>query len=247
MKKSTICILTGPKGSGKTHTAREIISLHPRILAVDPHGSEFSLPGAIAVSDDDELLTALKANWKAPAWLISYTPAFDIEAASESIALRAFERGNCLAVFDECGTYMRAGKMGQQMQRLIMQSRHRSVNVVLASPRLADISTDARTQTDAWITCGALWTARDLDTLEEHTSADFRRAVQEPLESGAHRHLGFDTRAREAFEVTRANLRRLFDPPSIGPRPADVRTSAQPRSFWQRIVDDWNKPVKHSW
>jgi hypothetical protein len=88
MKKSTICILTGPKGSGKTYTAREIISLHPRILAVDPHGSEFSLPGVIAVSDSDELLAASRANWKRPSWLIAYTLQFDIEAASESVAFR---------------------------------------------------------------------------------------------------------------------------------------------------------------
>ncbi len=242
MKKSTICILTGPKGAGKTFTARDIISLHPRVLAVDPHGSEFSLPGAVAVSDDDEMLAALRANWKRPSWLITYTPEFDVEAASESVAWRAFERGNCLAVFDECGTYMHATKMGRQMQRLIMQSRHRSVNVVLASPRLADIATDARTQADAWIVCGAMWTARDLETLEEHTSPEFRRAVQEALKLGEHRRLGFDTRTRQSFEVTHANLRRLFDPPRVGPRPAEA-VSVEPRGSWQRVVKFMNQPV----
>jgi hypothetical protein len=236
MKQSTICILTGPKGSGKTYTAREIISLHPRILALDPHGSEFSLPGAVAVSDDDELLVALKANWKTTSWLLTYTPAFDIEMASESIASRAFERRNCLAVFDECGTYMHAGRIGRQMQRLIMQSRHRSVNVVLASPRLADVATDVRTQADAWVICGALWTARDVDTLEEHTSTEFRRTAQEPLQLGEHRQLGFDTQTRQPFEITRANLQRLFDPPRVGPRPVES-LPAEPRGFWRRLLE----------
>ena len=44
-KKATIAIVTGAKEGGKTFTAKEIISMHPRILAVDPHGSEFDLPG----------------------------------------------------------------------------------------------------------------------------------------------------------------------------------------------------------
>jgi hypothetical protein len=86
MKHSTIAILTGSKGSGKTYTQREIISLHPRIYALEPHGGEFNLRGAIEVRDTEELFDAAKTNWRRPAFLIVCVPDYDVQAASEEVA-----------------------------------------------------------------------------------------------------------------------------------------------------------------
>jgi hypothetical protein len=231
--QTTTSIVTGPKGGGKTFTAREIISLHPRILALDPHGGEFALPGALAVRSREQLFEAMKANWKRPCWLIVMTPDFDVEDASEAVAFRAFERVGCLAVFDEAHAYMSAGQLGDEMGRLTMQARHRRVNLCFCSPRLADLATDVRTQTDAWIVCGNLWTKADLDAVEEHTSTEFRRACQEPVAPGEYRRLGFDTRTRQQFDVTRPVLRDLFRVPKIpGRETYDVQRTAVKRKWW---------------
>jgi hypothetical protein len=100
--------------------------------------------------------------------------------------------------------------MGPEMGRLVRQSRHRNCNVVFASPRLADLNANARTQADLWIVCGPIWTQRDLEVIEENTSTEFRRACQEPLAHGEFRRLAFDTRIREQITLDKAKLRKLF-------------------------------------
>jgi hypothetical protein len=229
MKHSTIAILTGSKGSGKTHTQREIISLHPRIFALEPHGGEFGLRGAVETSDAEEFFEAAKENWRCPSFLIVCVPDYDVQAASEEVARLAYNRGNVLAVFDEAADYMTALSMGDEMGKLIRQSRHRNVNIVLASPRLADLNSNARTQADLWIVCGPVWTARDLDVIEENTSAEFRRGCQEPMQHGQFRRLAFDTRTREKVEVSKENLQKLFRVPRFIPIPTQSLTAQQPR------------------
>lgn len=130
MKQSTIAILTGSKGSGKTFTQREIISLHPRIYALEPHGGEFKLSGAVV--------------------------------------------------------------------------------------------------------CGPCWTARDLDVVEENTSAEFRRACQEPMQHGQYRRLAFDTRTREQIEVSKDKLRELFRVPrfALPAKTSIVEVAEQKRRLW---------------
>jgi hypothetical protein len=236
MKQSTIAILTGAKGSGKTFTQKEIISLHPRIYAVETHGGEFGLPGAVEVYDAEEFEDAVRVNWSKPSFLIIFVPDYDVEAASEEVARLAYDRGNALAVFDEAADYMTASSMGGEMGKLIRQSRHRNVNVVLASPRLADLNANARTQADLWIVCGPIWTVRDLDVIEQNTSTEFRRACQEPMAHGQYRRLAFDTRTREQVEVTKEKLRELFRVPRFAPIPkASAPAVKQPQNLLERL------------
>jgi hypothetical protein len=213
VNESTIAIVTGPKEGGKTHTAREIVSMHPRSFAIEWRG-QLALDGAVTARGYEEMRLALKANSRGKHWLIIHAPSFDVEAGSELVARCVYEIGDCLAVFDEAHAYMSASSLGPWMGRLIREARHAGngagANITICSPRLADISTDARTQADVWIVCGSLWTVRDLDTMEQHTSVEFRRETQEPLRDGEHRQIGFDTRTRKRFEVTREELRRLF-------------------------------------
>ncbi len=213
MGNATIAIVTGAKEGGKTHTARTILRMHPRILAVE-WKRELAVNGAVITRSAEEFRLAIKANAARGCWLILHAPAFDVEAGSELVARAAYEIGGCLAIFEEAHAYMSASSLGPWMGRLIREARHTGggigSNVVICSPRLADIATDARTQTDAWIVCGTLWTSRDLDTLEADTSTEFRREAQEPLRDGEHRQIGFDTRMRRRFDVTPEELRRLF-------------------------------------
>lgn len=234
MKQSTIAILTGSKGSGKTFTQREIISLHPRIYALEPHGGEFKLSGAVEVCDTEEFFEAAKVNWRTPSFLIVCVPDYDIQATSEEVARLAYSRGNVLAVFDEAADYMTASSMGNEMSRLIRQSRHRNVNLVFASPRLADLNANLRNQADLWVICGPCWTARDLDVIEENTSAEFRRACQEPMQHGQYRRLAFDTRTREQVEVSKDKLRELFRVPrfTLPAKTSVVEVAQQKRKLW---------------
>ena len=233
MKQSTIAILTGAKGGGKTHTAREIISIHPRVYALEPHGGEFNLRGRVSVHDTEEFFDAVEANWKRPSFLIVLTPDYDIENASEEVARLAYDRGNVLAIFDEAADYMAANSMGDEMGKLVRQSRHRNVNVVFASPRLADLNANARTQADLWIVCGSIWTARDLAVIEENTSAEFRRACQEPMQHGEFRRLAFDTRTREQVDLSKDKLRELFRVPKFIPAPVKPVAVQQPhKKLW---------------
>ena len=234
MQQSTIAILTGSKGSGKTFTQREIISLHPRIYALEPHGGEFKLSGAVEVCDTEEFFEAAKVNWRTPSFLIVCVPDYDIQATSEEVARLAYSRGNVLAVFDEAADYMTASSMGNEMSRLIRQSRHRNVNLVFASPRLADLNANLRNQADLWVICGPCWTARDLDVIEENTSAEFRRACQEPMQHGQYRRLAFDTRTREQVEVSKDKLRELFRVPrfTLPAKTSVVEVAQQKRKLW---------------
>ncbi|MGB7766748.1 MAG: hypothetical protein WBL33_17135, partial [Candidatus Acidiferrales bacterium] len=161
-------------------------------------------------------------------FLIILRPDYEIEAASEEVARLAYSHGNVLAIFDEAANYMTANRMGDEMGRLIRQSRHRNVNIVLASPRLADLNTNARTQADLWIVCGPIWTLRDLDVIEENTSAEFRRACQEPMQHGEFRRLAFDTRTREQVELRKDKLRELFRVPEFIPAPI-VQAQQKPK------------------
>jgi|SRR6267378_3129412 len=155
-----------------------------------------------------------RANAKRDSWLIIHAPPFDVKAGAELVAHCVYEFGGCLAVFDEAHAYMSASSLGPWMGRLIREARHAGngagANIVICSPRLNDIATDARTQADLWIVCGSLWTMRDLQTLEAHTSPDFRRKAEKPLANDRHRQIGFDTRTRKQFDVTRSELRELF-------------------------------------
>lgn len=233
MKQSTIAILTGAKGGGKTHTSREIIALHPRIYALEPHGGEFKLHGAVEVDGVEEFFEAARANWRAPSFLIVCVPDYEVQAASEEVARLAYDRGNVLAVFDEAADYMTASSMGDEMGKLVRQSRHRNVNIVFASPRLADLNANARTQADLWIVCGPVWTQRDLDVIEENTSTEFRRACQEPMNHGEYRRLAFDTRTREQVEVSKENLRELFGVPKFIPvTVAQTQQTQQRPKLW---------------
>lgn len=233
MKQSTIAILTGAKGSGKTHTQREIISLHPRIFALEPHGGEFKLRGAVETSDAEEFFEAANENWHRPSFLIVCVPDYDVQAASEEVARLAYNRGNVLAVFDEAADYMTASSMGDEMGKLIRQSRHRNANIVLASPRLADLNSNARTQADLWIVCGPVWTVRDLDVIEENTLPEFRRACQEPMQHGEFRRLAFDTRTREQIELSKEKLRELFSIPKFIPATSPVvQVEQAKRKLW---------------
>jgi hypothetical protein len=228
MKQSTIAILTGAKGGGKTYSAQEIIALHPRIYALEPHGGEFKLRGAVETRDTEDFFEAVKANWRSRSFLIILRPDYEIEAASEEVARLAYDRGNVLAIFDEAANYMTAGTMGDEMGKLIRQSRHRNVNIVLASPRLADLNANVRTQADLWIVCGPIWTLRDLDVIEENTSAEFRRACQEPMQHGEFRRLAFDTRTRERVELSKERLHELFRIPKFVPAPV-VQAQHKPK------------------
>lgn len=222
MKQSTIAILTGAKGSGKTHTMREIISIHPRIFAVEPHGGEFKLSGSVEAHDSEKAFEAAKVNWRRPSFLIVCTPDYDIEETSEEVARLAYRRGHVLAVFDEAADYMSATRMGDEMGKLVRQSRHRNVNLVFASPRLADLNANLRSQADLWIVCGPVWTQRDLDVIEENTSMEFRRACQEPMQHGEFRRLAFDTRTRQEIQVSGEKLRELFRVPKFIPTPVQA-------------------------
>ena len=235
MRNSTIAICTGAKESGKTYTARRIIALHPRIYALEPHGMEFALPGLVTARNEEEFSEAVRANWKRSAFLICYTPDYEIGDASEHIAEMAFRRGNVLAVFDEAHDYLSASQIGPEMRRLVTQSRHRNVNLVFCSPRLSDISTTIRTQADLWIVAGVIWTARDLDVIEENTSPEFRRAAQEPLAHGQHRVICFDTRTREMVEPNDATLRERFRMPLIA-APRLPAKKPKPQSLFQRFM-----------
>lgn len=233
MKQSTIAILTGSKGGGKTFTQREIISIHPRIFAIEPHGGEFNFRGAVEVYDTDEFSDAVEANRNRLTFLIIFTPDYSIVEASEEVARQAFECGSVLAIFDEASDYMTASTMGEEMGRLIRQSRHANVNIVLASPRLSDLNANARTQADLWIVCGPVWTQRDLEVIEENTDADFRRACQEPMQHGEYRRLAFDTRTRERVEVSKEKLRELFRVPRFIAKPVAVPVvTQQKRKLW---------------
>lgn len=229
MKQSTIAILTGAKGGGKTHTQREIILLHPRVYALEPHGGEFKLRGAVEVYDTEKFFEAAKTNWRRPSFLIVCVPDYEVWAASEEVARLAYDRGNVLAVFDEAADYMTASSMGDEMGKLVRQSRHHNVNIVFASPRLADLNANVRTQADLWIVCGPIWTVRDLDVIEENTSVEFRRACQEPMQHGEFRRLAFDTRTREQVEVSKEKLRELFRVPKFVPMPVQPAAAQQVR------------------
>lgn len=231
MKQSTIAILTGGKGGGKTFTQREIISIHPRIYALEPHGGEFNLRGGVETADADAFEEAAEQNWTRSAFLVICVPDYDVRGASERVAALAYERGNVLAVFDEAADYMTASSMGDEMGKLVRQSRHRNVNVVFASPRLADLNANARTQADLWIVCGPIWTQRDLDVIEENTSTEFRRACQEPMNHGEYRRLAFDTRTREQVEVSKEKLRELFRVPKFMPTTV-VQVVRQKPKLW---------------
>jgi hypothetical protein len=71
-----------------------------------------------------------------------------------------------------------AGFTAPQFGRCLRLGRHVSLNVLLVTPRIVEISRTASFQADWVLCCGAVSEPNDLAGLEQRTSPDFRRTVE---------------------------------------------------------------------
>ncbi len=142
--------ITGRKGTGKSELARLFWDSYPYDrLVIDPTHD-------VDAGDDAEPVTApLPTSWPTKVngrrSTLLYRPDQGADTYvddMDSVAGLAFTKGRALAWIDEVGELTSATKTPPAMRRILHQSRHRRLSLLLCGPRPIDINPLAISQAD---------------------------------------------------------------------------------------------------
>lgn len=210
--KNVVGLITGRRGSGKTSVAQEIVSYERRALVFDPAGDGFGelMPVTRDLDEVHEFLNAVP--YERESWALCYTPEYDVGGDAEEFCEvgydAAHDAGGATLVIDEAYLlFASVGHTPPELGRCLRLGRHVGLNIVLVSPRIAEISRTASFQAD-WVLCvGAVSEPSDLMALEARTSPDFRRQVEG---LGRHGQALWDAVERKSRRVTPEVYGRLL-------------------------------------
>jgi hypothetical protein len=181
--QNRVGLISGRRGSGKSSTAKAIARYEPRLYVFDPNGEYGDLFNSAMVSNEESFMDFADAVDELNSFAMRWVPAYDPVGDSESFCRLAFEvtkdRGDGATILiDEAHLlFTSAAYTSPELGRVLRLGRHAALNVLLVTPRIAEISRCATFQADWIMVCGAISEPNDLRGLEDRTSADFRRFV----------------------------------------------------------------------
>lgn len=232
--QNKIVVLTGRRGGGKTSTVKQILRFVPRFLVLDVHGEYGDLPGVVTVRNEGELMEFLEVNEARPSWGGRYVSDYDVVGAAEDLCFHAYEESRpgspVTLVLDEAHLIMSPSHVEQELGRALRLGRHKALNILLVTTRLAEIARSATAQADDFILCGRISEPNDLEALRERTGDDFARQVRDDL--GRYGRLGYDAVEQEPFDIDRDALREILQRSLFFKESEEV--SSCPVSEWSR-------------
>jgi len=177
-------LITGRRGSGKSSTAKRIATHEERLFVFDPN-DEYGDLVSTRVSGEGEFLEFLEEvprdrSRYAVRWVPEFDPSGDAEIFFQHVygATKHYGEGATLLIDEAHLLFASAGFTPPHLGRCLRLGRHAGLNVVLVTPRIAEISRSASFQAD-WILCaGAVSEPADLAGLELRASPEFRRTVE---------------------------------------------------------------------
>jgi len=206
--QNRIIVVCGRRGGGKTSFVKQVIRYVPRLLVFDHHG-EYGDAVPNPVRDEEELYDFLAEEAaECDQWACRFVPDYEVEENAEQFCRAAYEQGKCTIAIDEAEQLMSPSYVPPELARCLRLGRHRDLNIVLVTLRLAELARSATALADAFIECGAITEPKDLEALTERTDPEFVRAVRG---QGRYGRLGFDVIERSEFELDPTKVRSLLD------------------------------------
>ncbi len=155
--KDARCIAVyGRRGSGKTTLVQSLLADCQRVVCFDPLGQyarEFRWPGAASLQQVHSLV---QMGWR-DGFRIAYTPAMDYVGALHSLSLylwhaqepydRGRDRRKLVLVVEEMNLSYPARQLPSDLggfPRLVLQGRHRGIEIIGVTQRPALVSADFR-------------------------------------------------------------------------------------------------------
>jgi hypothetical protein len=152
------CIfVAGRRGSGKTTFTRAAVEASPRVVAFDPigqYGREFGWPMADTLAGLHDLLTRC---WRAMPWHVAFTPPGDYPRELHRLSIylwhaqlpyeRRRDRKKLVLVVEEMNLSVPVHALPADQRgfmRLVLQGRHRGVEIIGVTQRPALVSADFR-------------------------------------------------------------------------------------------------------
>jgi hypothetical protein len=185
-----ITVLVAKKGGGKSYQLRKLLSRERKTVVVFDVRAEYDdlMPNVITVEDDSEdaLENALEEledciRWSAKTGEItgvSFIP-FDPENDVEEFCRLLFQHFNNLVIaFEEVPAYTLPGSMPSQMERIVLQARHKRHDLYFVGQRYAEMPRSLTAQAD-FHCIGSTKEPRDLEALAARITAEGAQKVIE--------------------------------------------------------------------
>lgn len=157
MSDARCIFVAGRRGSGKTTFTRHAVEGAPRVVAFDPigqYGREFGWPMAASLAELHELLGRC---WRSPPWHVALTVAGDYPAELHRLAIylwhaqqpyeRHRDRKKLVLVVEEMNLSVPVHALPSDQRgfmRLVLQGRHRGIEIIGVTQRPALVSADFR-------------------------------------------------------------------------------------------------------
>lgn len=165
----------GRRGSGKTNLIRTtFLPLLPRYLIWDING-EYGQHG-VPFSDPVELIDRLARQGDQPFHFV-YTPQHDVEREFAWLLQGAWLTRSLCLVLDEIDMISTPTSIPEALFRVLNLGRHRSIDIIAASRRPAQVPRLLTSQSD-FVDCFNSQEPRDLTYLSDYCGKDFALACK---------------------------------------------------------------------
>lgn len=179
IKKNIIIGIIGPKGSGKTFLAKQMVMQSPRALVFDPADDDY--PGIRVMGNPRE--AARLAGWKGN-WKVHYVPSIlnhqqgkAIEAPGLSYCCSiAWAATNCTLFVDEAHFTCSPWTIPEHFMKLIRVARHKAVNIVWISHSFSGVARMLTLNSDKFIFF-RIREPLDLDAITKRCGKDVSESV----------------------------------------------------------------------
>lgn len=153
---SRIALVVGRKGSGKSSLIKRGLERVQRWVVWDLRGEYAALPRARLWTDLADFRAHVVDGGDVEREVFA-CPASQFEAWCRWV----YATGNLLVVIEELNRYAGAGPAGNALGDLFDRSRHAGIDLIAASPRIAEVPTSLRAQVDDLL-CSRLSLPNDL-------------------------------------------------------------------------------------
>ena len=188
--------IIGRKGSGKSRRFRSLIRTCPRLILFDPLSEHTWCPNATrTVERLHDFLFKHAADGR-KSWAGRYIPQGEPRRDFEPFGAMVYERGHVTLGVEEVGLISAPNSLPANFDRIVRLGRHKGINLVWTSQRIAEVSKRLTSATDRFFIFRHT-EPRDLDALEDRCGTGVADRV---AKLGLHDFIEFDVLSGEIVE-----------------------------------------------